>query len=346
MEAAQRLATNLLVKLGEVTHRTHALPLVMFGVTARCNSRCASCDFWKADGAADLTAAEVAGLADQLAALGTRVVVFTGGEPLVRPDVFELADTFRARGLRLHLLTSGLALERFAREVAARFADVTVSLDGPSPELYRRVRGVDGFAALARGVKALRAAAPGIALGARSTLHRLNFRHLAEIVDAAARLGIPRVSFLAADVGPGSFNRAPGDASAASLLLTEAEVREFEAVVEAAIVRHAAALADGRVSGGAEGLRRLPRCYGAHLGLNPFPPVACNAPWMSVYVAPDGAVHPCFFHPAVGTIRRDRLRDLLAGPMHSFRRGLDVARDATCQRCVCNIKTGLRTRLW
>lgn len=346
MEAARRLATNLLVKLGEVTHRTHALPLVMFGVTARCNSRCASCDFWKADGASDMTPAEVARLADELAALGTRVVVFTGGEPLYRPDVFDLADTFRARGLRLHLLTSGLALERFARDVAARFVDVTVSLDGPSPELYRRVRGVDGFAALARGVKALRAAAPQIALGARSTLHRLNFRHLGEIIDAAGAIGIPRLSFLAADVGPGSFNRQAADVSAGSLLLTEAEVREFEAVVESAIATHAAALSDGRVSPGPDGLRRLVRYYGAHLGLNPFPPVACNAPWMSVYVAADGAVHPCFFHPAVGNLRRDRLRDLLAGAMPSFRRGLDVARDATCQRCVCNIKTGLATRLW
>lgn len=346
MESARRLATNLLVRLGEVTHRTHALPLVMFGVTARCNSRCASCDFWKADGASDLTAGEVARLADELAALGTRVVVFTGGEPLYRPDVFELADIFRARGLRPHLLTSGLALERFARDVAARFADVTVSLDGPSPEVYRRVRGVDGFAAVARGLDALRAAAPGIALGARSTLHRLNFRHLGEIVDAAAELGIPRLSFLAADVAPSSFNRQSGEGAADRLLLAEPELREFATVVEAAIRTHARALADGRVTPGPDGLRRLVRYYGAHLGLNPFPAVACNAPWMSVYIAPDGAVHPCFFHPPVGNLRRDRVRDLLTGAMPSFRRSLDVARDATCQRCACNIKTGLRTRLW
>ena len=44
--------------------------------------------------------------------------MFTGGEPLFRPDVMELADVFRARGIGLDLLSSGLALERFAREVA------------------------------------------------------------------------------------------------------------------------------------------------------------------------------------------------------------------------------------
>lgn len=351
MQAAQRLGTNLLVKLGEFTHRTHVLPLVMLGVTARCNSRCVSCDFWKADGASDLSREEVARLADELAAIGTRVVVFTGGEPLFRPDVFELADLFRARGIALHLLTSGLALEKFAGQVAARFVDVTVSLDGHSPELYRRIRGVDGLPALARGLKALRAAGPNIALGARSTLHRHNFRHLGDIIAAAAELGIPRVSFLAADVGPASFNRAgqlpPADASpAGELLLAASELAKFAAVVERAIETHRDAFATGRVSPGPEGLRNLVRYYGAHLGLNPFPAVTCNAPWMSVYVAPDGAVHPCFFHPPVGNVRRQSLREVLTGAMPTFRRSLDVARDATCQRCVCNIKTGLRTRLW
>ena len=76
------------------------------------------------------------------------MVVFTGGEPLFRPDVMEIADLFRARGISLHLLTSGIALERFAREVAERFVDVTVSMDGHSRELYRQVRGVDGLPAL------------------------------------------------------------------------------------------------------------------------------------------------------------------------------------------------------
>jgi len=105
-------------------------------------------------------------------------------------------------------------------------------------------------------------------------------------------------------------------------------------------------LADGRVTPGPAGLRRLVQYYRAHLGLGPFPPVACNAPWMSVYIGADGAVRPCFFHPPVGNIRQRPLREIMTVGMPAFRRALTVADDATCQRCVCNIKTGLRTRLW
>lgn len=89
--------------------------------------------------------------ASDLRDLGTRVVVFTSGEPLFRPDVVEIADLFRKNGMKLHLLMSGLGLERFARDLAARFVDVTVSLDGHSGELYRQVRGVDGLPALKPG---------------------------------------------------------------------------------------------------------------------------------------------------------------------------------------------------
>lgn len=352
MLSVQRLRTNLLVKLGEVTDRTHVLPLVMFGVTARCNSRCVSCDFWQSDGAGDLSRAEIERLARELRELGTRVVVLTGGEPLFRPDVMEIADAFRAQGLDLHLLTSGLALERHARAVAARFVDVTVSLDGHSAELYRRVRGVDGLAALGRGVKAFRALAPAIPFRARSTIHRHNFRHLGAIADTAFELGIPHVSFLAADVGPASFNRGAvslpkADASSPrDLLLDAAEVHAFSEVVELVVRTHAGALADGRVTPGPEGLRRLVRYYAAHLGQASFPAVDCNAPWMSVFIAADGNVHPCFFHDPVGNIRHRPLRDILTVSMPAFRQRLDVAADETCQRCVCNIKTGLRTRLW
>jgi MoaA/NifB/PqqE/SkfB family radical SAM enzyme len=125
--APSRLLGSALVQLNVRTHRTWALPILLFAPTTRCNSRCASCEYWRTDGASDLTRDEVATLAQAIEGLGTKLVVFTGGEPLVREDIFELADLFRARGAALHLLTSGLALERHAEAVAERFAAVTIS---------------------------------------------------------------------------------------------------------------------------------------------------------------------------------------------------------------------------
>jgi MoaA/NifB/PqqE/SkfB family radical SAM enzyme len=336
----------LLVKLGEMTGETHALPMVVYAPTARCNSRCVSCDWWRADGATDLTLDEVRGIAAALPAFGTRVVALTGGEPLVRADLMAVADLFRERGMVLHLLTSGLALERFASDIAARFVDVTISLDGHTPELYRTIRGVNGLDAVARGVAALRRLAPTLVIRARSTVHRHNFRFLGELVRKAHEIGVDQISFLAADVSSEAFNRAPDGPPATGLLLTREDVGELEASIESLIQREAGALAERKIVPGPDGLRRLAGYFRAQLGEGEFPPVACNAPWTSVFIGADGSVRPCFFQPAVGNLREQPLAELLTRAMPRFRRGLDVATDEICRRCVCSLKTGLRTRLW
>jgi hypothetical protein len=52
----------------------------------------------------------------------------------------------------------------------------------------------------------------------------------------------------------------------------------------------------------------------------------------------DGAVQPCFFHPAIGSTRMDDLDQVLnAGPAQNFRDTLDIARDPTCRQCVCSL---------
>jgi MoaA/NifB/PqqE/SkfB family radical SAM enzyme len=349
--SASALRTNLLVKLGEVTGRTHVLPMVLFAPTARCNSRCVSCDWWRSDGKSDLSLEEIHAVAATLPRFGTRVVVLTGGEPLLRPDVMEVADAFRAQGLRLQLLTSGLALERFAAAIVPRFESVTISLDGHTPALYREIRGIDGLGAVEGGVRKLRELAPRMVVRARSTLHRHNFRHLPDLIVKARAMGLDQISFLAADVSSDdAFNRAPrlpqaSDAAPPRLLLDADEVAEFEAVVESTIATHAAAFAAGTVAPQPEGLRRLPRYYRAHLRLGAFPRVDCNAPWMSVMIEAHGAVRPCFFHPSVGNLRQRPLEELLATAMPAFRRSLNVAENTTCQRCVCTIRVGLRSRV-
>jgi MoaA/NifB/PqqE/SkfB family radical SAM enzyme len=343
-----RLLSHALVQLNVRTHRTWALPILLYAPTSRCNSRCVSCEYWRTDGATDLGRNEVAALCRDLHALRTKLVVFTGGEPLVREDVFELADLFRAQGVALHLLTSGLALERHAEAVAARFAAVTISLDGHTPELYRSVRGVDGLGAVERGIRRLKELRPDLPVRARSTLQQRNFRALPDLIDKAAAMGLDEISFLTADVtsdafGRGALSMAPNPHG---LLLDPAEVVEFETVIEKALVSHAQAFRQGRVAERGERLRKLSRYYRAHQRRGPFPEVHCNAPWASAVVESDGTVRPCFFQPRVGSLREKGLRALLDDEMVRFRRGLDVASDSTCQRCVCSLRLGLRSRLW
>jgi Fe-coproporphyrin III synthase len=344
---AAQMASGALVRLGARTHLTLALPILLYAPTSRCNSRCVSCDWWRSDGASDMRREEIAALCEELPALGVKLVVFTGGEPLVRDDVFAIADLFRAQGVVLHLLTSGLALERHAPEIAERFGAVTVSLDGHTRELYRRVRGVDCLGALERGVRSLKKLRPDLPVRARATLHRLNFRALPELIDKATSMGLDEISFLAADASSDAFGRRPTDApSPHSLLLDAGEAAEFERVIDEALVSREAAFREGRVAERGEKLRRLGRYYRAHQGQGPFPAVRCNAPWASAVVEADGTLRPCFFLPPVGNVRERGLRALLDDEMVRFRRGLDVAGHPTCQRCVCSLQVGPRSRMW
>src|SRR5499433_3120911 len=232
------LTTSTLVRLGRITNRTFVLPLLILFTTGRCNSRCVSCDWWKRSGADDLSLDEMRELAGELPSLGTRVVVFSGGEPLLRPEVFEAAAAFRESGATLHLLTSGVLLERFADRVARHFARVCVSLDASTAELYQRIRGVDALATIDRGIARLRTIAPAIPVTARATLHRANFRELPRLVDRARTMGLDGISFLPADVSSSAFGReAPPDLQ--SLALDADEVGEFEATIERTIAVYA-----------------------------------------------------------------------------------------------------------
>jgi Fe-coproporphyrin III synthase len=342
---ASAMATAAFIRLGEITNRTFTLPLVIFYPTSRCNSRCASCDWWRSSGAGDLALAEIGGLARSLRPLGTRVVAFSGGEPLLRNDVFDAARLFRGEGFVLHLLTSGVLLDRCAGEVSREFSRVIVSLDAATEPLYEAVRGIRALGIVEEGVARLRRLSPGLPVSARATLHKLNFRELPRLIDHARAMALDSISFLPADVSSTAFGRRVAP-HAEALALDPHETTEFHALVERTIVGYRDDFASGFIAESPERLRRLPQYYAALLGAAPFPPVSCNAPWTSVVIEADGAVRPCFFHKAVGNIRTAPLGVILKSGLPAFRRTLDFDTDPICTRCVCSMKLGWRSAPW
>jgi MoaA/NifB/PqqE/SkfB family radical SAM enzyme len=339
------VATALLVRLTEITNHTFVLPLVVFYPTSRCNSRCASCDWWKSSGAGDLSLPEIRHLADTLPSLGTKLVVFSGGEPLLRPEVFEAAAMFRERNMVLHLLTSGVLLERCAEEVAGQFSRVIVSLDATTEALYHAVRGVTALTTVEKGVAKLRRLAPELPVTARATLHRLNFRELPRLVEHARAMALDGISFLPADLSSAAFGR-EGSPNQSALALGARDIDEFADLVERTIDAYGDEFESGFIAESPSKLRTLPKYYAALAGDGAFPPVQCNAPYMSIVVEADGSVRPCFFHAAIGNLRDAPLGAIVERHLAAFRRTLDIASNSICTRCVCSIKTGLRSAPW
>ena len=169
-------------------------PVVVWNLTRRCNLFCMHCyaDAHDRDYPGELTAEEGRALLDDLAAFGTPVVLFSGGEPLTRPDLFELADYARTKGLRCVLSTNGTLI---TPEVAQRILDsgftyAGISIDGIGA-VHDKVRGKQGaYEEAMRGLRLCRDA--GIRVGLRFTVHRRNLDQLPAVLDLLESEDIPR----------------------------------------------------------------------------------------------------------------------------------------------------------
>ncbi len=317
--------------------RVDRLPVVVIYPHTRCNCRCAMCDIWKRTSGESIEPDRFARYLEDFAGLNVEWVVFSGGEPLMHPQLDVLCSMAKARGLHVTILTTGLLLERNAEWIAGTVDDVIVSLDGP-PEVHDRIRGIPGaFARIARGVSALRARRAGFPVSARCTVQKENCRLLRATTLAAEALGLTSVSFLAADLSSGAFDHSAAevDVLRMRLGLDEQDLIALNAEVDALI---SAGLAGNFVREPAEKLRRIVHQFYAQLGVcHPTAP-RCNAPWVSAVIETDGTIRPCFFHRPFSAQDSESLREILNGPdALAFRSGLDVEGDETCRRCVCSL---------
>lgn len=312
----------------------HGLPLVTLYLTERCNSRCVTCDYWR-HGRRDVTLDSVQRLLPELAALGTRTALVSGGEPLLNPAWADIAGALRGAGLELWLLTSGLSLAKHARRAAPLFESVTVSLDGTCAETYAAIRGLDAFDKVCEGIRT--ATAAGATVGLRVTLQRANYRELPRFVTLAHELGVSQVSFLAVDVSnPHAFARV--DDFTQGLALAPTDLEEFGRLIARLESEHAADFRSRFIAESPARLARLRDYFAALCGLGAFPPVRCNAPEFSAVVGVDGHVSPCFFIPGPAAARGLSLSAALDGaPMIELRRAIRAGERAECERCVCSM---------
>ena len=172
-------------------------PVVVWNATRRCNLKCVHCYAHAKDRSFDneLTTQEGKSLIDDLAAFGVPVLLFSGGEPMVRKDLPELAAYAVEKGMRAVISTNGtLITQETARELKQiGLSYVGISLDGME-EINDRFRGVKGaFDAALAGIKNCQAA--GIKVGLRFTINRFNVNEVPHIFDLLERMNIPRVCF-------------------------------------------------------------------------------------------------------------------------------------------------------
>jgi 12,18-didecarboxysiroheme deacetylase len=172
-------------------------PVVVWNVTRKCNLKCVHCyaHATETSVANELSTQEGKALIDDLAAFGAPVMLFSGGEPLVRKDLPELAAYAVERGMRAVISTNGTlitaGLAKTLKSIGLSY--VGISLDGMR-EINDRFRGVPGaYDKALDGIRNCQAA--GIKVGLRFTINRFNVGDIPAIFDLLETMDIPRVCF-------------------------------------------------------------------------------------------------------------------------------------------------------
>lgn len=286
------------------TYRAAGLPMRLhLDLTLRCPLRCPHC-YVSGEGSrdAEMTTAEVMRVLQDARDLKVLFLLVSGGEPMLRPDFFEVLEAARRMRFHVHVKTTGLYVGRDEARRLARLAPIKVdlSIQGARAETHDRFIGMRGaFDRAVAAFEALREA--GVRVGVRTNLVAEN---AAEAREIEARFGVPGVDYRK---GVGLYSRRDG-----------ANLDEGLSLDEDTCVRVLAR----------PGERAEPPPP------DPGGPI-CGAGAVALYVAPDGTVFPCALWPErLGSAREEGgLRAAFFSDAAARIRGLTHGDRVACATC-------------
>jgi radical SAM protein with 4Fe4S-binding SPASM domain len=181
--------------------------LIFWELTKGCNLRCIHCraSATELSSPSDLTTAAAKAIIDEIVGVSSPILVLSGGEPLFRSDIFELARYGTDKGLRVALATNGALV---TKQVARKIVDsgvkrVAISLDGADAQTHDTFRGIPGaFDVAISGFRNLNDL--GMSVQINTTIARHNAHQLPDVLDLAKSIGADALhTFLLVPVGCG-----------------------------------------------------------------------------------------------------------------------------------------------
>jgi MoaA/NifB/PqqE/SkfB family radical SAM enzyme len=286
-------------------------------LTENCQARCISCDYWKSRWQDHLDTARAIDLVNQIGAAGIRGLRLTGGEPLLRRDLFQvLAEANTSPLKRIILQTNGLLIKKLHREINdSPITHVCVSIDGLK-ETNDQIRGIRGYFDLGlEGIRLLRDKKVAISV----TMNRISAMELSRLAEVAKNAGAKvEVNILSRNL---FFFK---DADIDSMWPGQPEVAEIAEFLRTTLKRP-----------GYE-VDYVTDYYKNELADEP----PCVLGYLQVFVLSNGDVLTgCYPLKPVGNVLRDSLENILKSTAYAEQAAAMVRRE--CPGCTCGVESSL-----
>lgn len=337
MYALDQITADVEAFRGAVDTRHAYKPLyVKIKLNYGCNLKCEMCKHWRETREAPLAIARFRAALDELAALGCRKIHFSGGEPLLRPQVPDLTAHASGLGLRVNMTTNGTLVTKALakRLVEAGLRGVNVSLDSPERRVHDHVRGEAGaWKRTTRAIEYFRRYAHKGKLDIRlnTVVSRSNFAGLAALPELAQRLGADGLNLIPVD-----------DHCGEHLALRRRDLAQYNAEVAPRLAERALALGLMHDEAQAYPFGRteedLKRARRGHYALSWYDRHPCFAPWTHSLIDFNGHVFVCCMTrdqiPPLGDLKRNSFTEIWEGAGYAtIRRMMHPPALPMCQRC-------------
>lgn len=175
------------------------LPILVIMITDKCNLKCTmcgACDYSPGDHNM-LSLDDWKAVIDSAAQLKTQILSITGGEAMLRKDLFDLIRYTRGKGIRVHLNTNATILREKQAELLrdTGVETVSISIESHEEDIHDLIRGRGMFQRTLEGVRRLRRIAPDVRIGLNCVINKHNVNGLHGMVPFAAREGLDQVKF-------------------------------------------------------------------------------------------------------------------------------------------------------
>jgi MoaA/NifB/PqqE/SkfB family radical SAM enzyme len=286
-------------------------------LTENCQAKCISCDYWKSRWEDGINTDRAVDLVNQIAALGIRSLRFTGGEPLLRRDFFEILKKANTSPLkRIIVQTNGLLIKKLHKDINdSAISDISVSIDGLK-ETNDRIRGIQGYFDLGiEGIKLLRDKHVAISV----TLNRISVSELQTLAKVAHGVGAElEVNILSRNL---YFFK---DADIASMWPERNDVVEIAKFLRETLKRPSYEV------------DYVTQYYNNEITQEP----PCVLGYLQVFVVSNGDVLTgCYPLKPVGNILKDSLENILSSEAYSRQSVAMIRRE--CPGCTCGVESSL-----